>query len=258
MRRFSERAGFRTSSKSTGADGIEPGLRNRLWNLVWSFWLNTPVWNPQLQDFILQLWDQYFKRPTDALVVARVLPEIRDYFFAAPWYEVLDFVEFCARAIPEEARRAEFARCLNQVLEEEDSAYRFVDGALVRVAQPCGEDEALRSVSQEVWEALDCLESWRISDSNGESTIEHMAQLVAELPQAARSLLGAMNRMLASVLEPSRDGSARPPGNGSVGHDASGAEMRLAVVLCAILLRFLALRWRRIAQSVDREMLSGP
>jgi hypothetical protein len=260
VRRFSERAGFRSSAKPSCADELEPGLRNRLWNLIWSFWLNIPVWNARLQDFVLRLWDQYFKRPTDELVVARALPEIRKYFFAAPWYEVFDFVEFCVWAIPEGPRRAEFVRCLNQVLEEEGSAYRFAEGGLVGAAAMGSADDGLRRVSQEVWEALDCLESWQAweSDEGARSTRDHLTGLVAALPPPARSLLGAVHRVLGSVLESGENGDGRTLENRSGASDPSATEMRLALVLCALLLRFLGLRWRRLAQSVGRELPPVP
>jgi hypothetical protein len=55
-----------------------------------------------------------------------VLQFLRQYFFKCEWYEVYDFVEFVANNYP--PRKDGFIKACNKVLEQEVSAYRFVDG----------------------------------------------------------------------------------------------------------------------------------
>lgn len=71
------------------------------------------------------------------------LKKIRDYFFNCQWYEVYDFLEFmvgytitlktesyCEAPEYNHEINKEFINACNKILEEENSAYRFVDNII--------------------------------------------------------------------------------------------------------------------------------
>jgi hypothetical protein len=132
MRTFSERTGLKPF-KTVPADSLEPGLRNRLWNAIQACYLSSAAWSPELDEFVRRLWDEYFKWPLDAIPYGSVLQTIRDHFFRVEWYEVYDFIEFCAVAFPNQAVSERFVCQANAVLDQELAAYRFVGGRLVRI-----------------------------------------------------------------------------------------------------------------------------
>lgn len=145
MQSFSERKGIVPQRKTIQTDGMTEELRNSLWNA-----LHLAVWEsadfmhdshgnlPQIDDFSAHLWFKFFKKPIDERPTyahhnrsERILKVIRDYFFAAKWHEVYDFLEFVVTAFKKtKLRLAEF---LNTVLAVEMAAYRFIDGKLVDI-----------------------------------------------------------------------------------------------------------------------------
>ena len=71
--------------------------------------------------------------------------EIRNWFMAAPWNKVYDFLEFLASLVPEPFG-LNFAKGCNAVLERDASAYRFVGLKVAPIVS--------RSEINEVQEAL--------------------------------------------------------------------------------------------------------
>jgi DNA-binding transcriptional ArsR family regulator len=144
MKSFSERKGLKPPSQTVQTDGMTDELRNSLWNalhlMIWESdeFLHSRSSSPKIDDFSAHLWFRYFKKPIDERPTyahnnrsEKILKIIRDYFFAAEWNEVYDFLEFVADAFKrEKPRLAEF---FNRVLTNEMSAYRFIDGKLVEI-----------------------------------------------------------------------------------------------------------------------------
>lgn len=145
MQSFSERKGIVPQRQTIQTDGMTEELRNSLWNA-----LHLAVWEsdgfmhdrygelPKIDDFSAQLWFKFFKKPIDERPSyayrnrsEQILKIIRDYYFAAKWHEVYDFIEFVVTAFTKsKPRLAEF---LNTVLAVEMAAYRFIDGKLVDI-----------------------------------------------------------------------------------------------------------------------------
>jgi DNA-binding transcriptional ArsR family regulator len=144
MKSFSERKGLKPPRQTVQTDGMTDELRNSLWNalhmMVWESddFMHSRMSLPKIDDFSAHLWFRYFKKPIDERPTyaynnrsEQILKIIRDYFFAAEWHEVYDFLEFVADAFKrEKPRLAEF---FNRVLTSEMSAYRFIDGKLVDI-----------------------------------------------------------------------------------------------------------------------------
>jgi len=122
-------------------DFMDDSLRNRLWNLLILFYwssMNEPKYTTErknVEAFIIRMWDNYFKRPLDAMPEDsyNLYKEIGEYFFECSWFEVYDFLEFMSNNYPDKSINEEFKDMCNSILEEELSAYRFVGNRIVEI-----------------------------------------------------------------------------------------------------------------------------
>jgi len=149
---FSQRQGLKPIKKTIQIDFVDEDLRNTLWNYL-SVYLDllrethTTHHLPGKRHltgegkvFVLSLWINYFKKPTDDIAdrygdidYDKVYENIRNYFFATPWYEVYDFIEFFANTYHTKEFNERFMKMCNSALERELSAYRFVAGKITRI-----------------------------------------------------------------------------------------------------------------------------
>lgn len=148
MKRFSQRIGAVEATSVIQLESMSQPLRNSLWNFIVSLFDDgdTGWWR------IAELSSQFFfKLPIDELPSYnhRRQEWIKKHFFAMPWYEVYDFVEFIVQWA-EKARdrpryRSDQLRVVfNRVFEEELSGYRFVGDELAPLSNPA-EVQALES-----------------------------------------------------------------------------------------------------------------
>lgn len=149
--RFSERNGHKPIRQLIQLVSMDEPLRNGLWNLLTVYcWedaerqLDWPshgyYYYPDdpdkvLYDFCERCWLRFFKRTLDTLHSSWTTfkAELREYFFKCEWYEVYDFIEFVAQNYGQREFQMSFIQRCNQLLEEEMSAYRFVDGVIVPI-----------------------------------------------------------------------------------------------------------------------------
>jgi hypothetical protein len=123
-------------------ESMDDELRNSLWSTLQLF-----IWgkvycrsymffnsNPEIHRLFVQLWLHHFKLPVDDLSDnwPVVITRLRQEFFSWEWHEVYDFVEFVANNYPFQDRDS-FIEICNQYMERECSAYRFVNGVIVRI-----------------------------------------------------------------------------------------------------------------------------
>jgi len=128
--KFSERKGYKEVRRAIQKDEMSDELRNSLWNLldvhVWQVegFLWKQYGKPGIDNFSASLWFSYFKQPIDARPdrESGVLQEIRKYFFAAPWFEVYDFLEWTLN----ELHNTRLNNTVNAILERELAGFRFV------------------------------------------------------------------------------------------------------------------------------------
>jgi len=93
--------------------------------------------NSEIKRLCDRLWFSYFKRPLDELDSdwTKVHDRLREYFFAAKWYEVYDFVEFIFQNYKRPKFQEQFPRACNSVLERERSGYRLLDGLVAPITE---------------------------------------------------------------------------------------------------------------------------
>ena len=177
-------------------------LRSRLWNALcthyWDRLEEAPSGSFRLNDLIVKLWHDYFKRPIDTMghMWGDIYLQIRQYYFECKWYEVYDFIEFVANNDGEKARLAVFMDACNSILEQELSAYRFVHGKITQITseEEIAEiEEALETpiklVNEHLKTALDLLADrkspdYRNSIKESISAVEALCRLITKDPNA--------------------------------------------------------------------------
>jgi len=153
MKLFSQRYGFKLVRTILQKDSIDDELRNRLWNALKDFYWETIKNYESLikrliktseiyehlikisEKFFKKLWDKFFKKPLDEIewylihydYSELIRKKIYPWFFNCNWYEVYDFLEFIVTTFPDKQINEKFIEYCNQILEEEKSAYRFVE-----------------------------------------------------------------------------------------------------------------------------------
>jgi hypothetical protein len=145
--RFSQRFGFTPVGKLAQRESIDDELRAGLWSLLsLCYWdrVRNPFGGPiqrraktltsTLSGLVITLWLHFFKKPTDEIENdwESFLQKLRSYYFNAQWYEVYDFVEFIAANGPDHTM-GQFIDLCNELLERENSAYRFVEGHIAEI-----------------------------------------------------------------------------------------------------------------------------
>lgn len=123
--RFSERHGYSEPRQSLQIEELDQSTRNKLWNVYWN---NRFLISDRLKSFYKDIWNDYFERPLDEM--DNVDNKIKSVFGEEKWYEILDIVEYISSYSDE----GEVGPDFNEVLEEEKSAYRIVDGEAVPVS----------------------------------------------------------------------------------------------------------------------------
>lgn len=142
--KFSERIGVVAPRTALQIRSMDGPLRTGLWNALTVDYFryvandnprNVTYPRPPLKNLVGAMWLNYFKRPLDTLPPrwTDIHKELRDYFFTAQWYEVYEFVEFCAKRFELETTNEGFRRRCNAVMEEEKSGCRFVSGEIVEI-----------------------------------------------------------------------------------------------------------------------------
>ncbi|HEY1721709.1 MAG TPA: hypothetical protein VGG27_10720 [Magnetospirillaceae bacterium] len=138
MARFAERMGFRAARTAIQIDGMDEALRNGLWNIITKHLFPDTGGilsrNPGLTRHIERLWQGYFKKPVDTIdgSWSSTRGAIKNWFFQSPWFDVYDFLEFCADEFFDEQHRDGFVKSINQILAEENSGFRFVGSYFIR------------------------------------------------------------------------------------------------------------------------------
>ncbi len=136
--RFSDKYGFTKPRDIFQIKDIDDTLRNRLWNTVKVKFIDVLVagnydsesftlMNSKDKDFIVQVYDSFFKDHIDPLQFSKskIRADIKERFFKLEWHDTYNLLEFLPCVYHSTNRN--YYNYTNQVLEEENSAYRFVD-----------------------------------------------------------------------------------------------------------------------------------
>ena len=140
---FSERYGYTKASDVIQLDSMDEKLRIGLWNVIticifdqFQGYSLDDYRNEELKLMVIRLWVSYYHRPLDSRPGGwdTTVASIRRHFFECDWFKVYDLLEFILDnyEFPDSSRN-EFLEASNQVLESNVSAYRIVEGSVVRI-----------------------------------------------------------------------------------------------------------------------------
>jgi len=170
MALFSQRKGIRPLSKALQKEMMDDELRNSLWNglhdVLWKKWSPTefmgfPTEDAKVVERVVHLiWKDHFKLPVDEKPKFKpgypgsAHESIRKYFFEGKWWQVYDLIEFIIKmgVLPNEWR-ARLTKIMNDVMQNENSAYRIVGNEVVEITDE-HEIEAVESALDKRNEAI--------------------------------------------------------------------------------------------------------
>ncbi len=195
--KFSERKGYKQVPEIIQADNISDDLRASLWNALQLLVFDVEGFLEkrrasavaEIDSFSTILWFKYFKKPIDTRPEYGygILKAIRDYFFSCRWFEVYDFLE-CAL---EYFKDDELNDLINRILDQEFSAYRYVEGVFtditseeeIKALEEALNDSDFPGAKKHLETALQHLSNkenpdYRNSIKESISAVESMAQVI--------------------------------------------------------------------------------
>lgn len=132
---FSKRYAQKSPNPPVQKESMNIDLRTSLWNcLNIHYWYKYPSTDNSLGKFkslFQSYWLDVLKKPIDDVPYKFIhaLQELRAYFFECEWSKVYDIIETTSAHFPSE----QFQQDCNIFLEEENSAYRFIDSKIVEI-----------------------------------------------------------------------------------------------------------------------------
>lgn len=137
MPSFSQRYGYEPASKAIQREDMDEDLRIGLWNVFYI--LIRKLRNDDCQNLMRNIWVNYLIKPineipgyTDTYYGNGLITIFQNYFKNAEWNAVYDLIEFVAKNT-EVRVGLSFRNEINQCLEKECSAYRFVKKEIVEI-----------------------------------------------------------------------------------------------------------------------------
>ena len=209
--KFSERIGKTRIKIDIQIESMDQDLKYGLWNAIQIFILDNindyhfdtdKKGNKYPYKFLfIKIWLNFLKYPLDSLGnFTGTYNKIREWFMKWEWYQVYDFIEFLANNSDDAFDSILFTEFCNDILENELSAYRFVDNQITKITDEIEIDEIeksinnskpnkLKGVNIHLKSALDKLSDrknpdYRNSIKESISAVESMAEIISEEPKA--------------------------------------------------------------------------
>lgn len=146
---FSERIGLKEIQVGFQKEGMSRELKNRLWTVVGNnYWGEMSMERTASRQWYINcpggmaylVWDGFWKNRANSLPgsIDGMLHRFEQDYNKLTWNEVYDYIEFIAQAEVNNrhgsvSRWKTFCLQCNKVLEDEMSAYRFVDGVITPI-----------------------------------------------------------------------------------------------------------------------------
>ncbi|MGV8025343.1 MAG: AbiJ-NTD4 domain-containing protein [Anaerolineaceae bacterium] len=205
--KFSERKGYKEFQKIMQFESVDKDLRVSLWNvldlgvfhseLLKQGGYDNPV-SDRFENIFVKFWVDYYKKPFDILPSDpwKMYLELRRDFSSCEWYEVFDLIEEILKLLGE-GTDFEFGidtieTALNNKLEKENSAYRFINGIACEIidkqeieqVEIALEDDDFPQVKTHLSRALELLSDkqnpdYRNSIKESISAVENIARLLS-------------------------------------------------------------------------------
>ena len=202
---------------------IDAELRNGIWNSLIIFFFDAIEKNykhsveSEFDFFCKILWLKFFKLPIDLIPNNEFEKKsyLRKRFFQFAWFEVFDFIEYIYNLNNNNNNRFNidfysFKELCNTILEQENSAYRFIDNQIAPITNETEIDEiesaiitaggfsALNGVNIHLKTALDKIAAkknpdYRNSIKESISAVESLAKIISG--NNKDSLSGALDKI---------------------------------------------------------------
>lgn len=245
--RFSQRAKLTPVKVDFQTSSMDSDLRTGLWNVSFITYFNRSnsdySMSSSLTNLFVEVWLNFFKKPLDSVPEwsYQAINVIRKWFFsAAEWYEVYDFIEFIAQH-DNTRKELSFIEMCNNVLNNEISAYRFVDKELTQIT----DESEIATIEQAINEtgkltltgvrahlasALDKLSDrkapdYRNSIKESISAVEALCKIIVDDRKAT---LGAALKKLETKIE--FHGSLKKAFDALYGYTSDGGGIRHAML----------------------------
>lgn len=199
---FSKRQGIEPLEKPMQLHSMDEALRNGLWNVFHSQFVEDQDSQSIVSTFKF-LWRYFFKWPVDTMPRAEgAYAKIREQYFAMTYNRTYDFLMFLA-VMGDETRRDRFKRYVNWVLEDEFSAYRFVDDYIA----PITDDEEIRSIETAISSGVNSVKSHLktalryISDKNDRNYRNSIKESISALEALCAIITGKPSNSLGESLK---------------------------------------------------------
>lgn len=146
MKLFSQRIGKTPVKSVTQTESIDDDLKNALWNGLTMFYWEGEVKNNWIENnsddvmtFLTRIWIHFFKYRLDEMPKSfdSLQSFFKEFYFKAEWYQIYDFIEFvpfCNTPGHFSKTNDSFIDYCNNVLEQELSSYRFVNGKITQIS----------------------------------------------------------------------------------------------------------------------------
>lgn len=149
--RFSERYGYKPVREIIQKDSISQDLKNRIWSLIFSSFLQKYIDTNQLfteySSVVGNIWSHFCKIPLDEMESLRYytsrsrdISKIKSNIFESEWYTIYDLVEYILNyengTTPYNVTsdfEITFTAKVNQILEQENSAYRIINNQVTEI-----------------------------------------------------------------------------------------------------------------------------
>ncbi|MDP3148629.1 MAG: hypothetical protein Q8N83_05810 [Ignavibacteria bacterium] len=221
--KFSQRIGKTPATKKIQIDEIDADLRNGLWNTLKIYFIDeiehcNPRYPPETNFSILckVLWIDFFKLPIDTMPrnVEQQEAYLRNSFFEYNWFEVYDFLEFITNIYinTKITSREKFKRLCNQILERENSGYRFIDDKIAPITNiteineieeaihNSGHFSALNGANIHLKNALD-----KLSDKKNPDYRNSIKESISAVESVAKTISDNKNDTLGGALDKIKD-----------------------------------------------------
>lgn len=131
---FSQRIGLEQEKKPLQLDFMDDGLRMGLHNAIRRYEHFYSVQLGSLSGVYHKIWVYFMEQDSDEMnpynMLTRIQVDIKAYFMGLAWNKVYDYIEFYTNHAD---RQQELEDFINQILEKNNSAYRFVEGIIAPI-----------------------------------------------------------------------------------------------------------------------------
>lgn len=158
---FSRRYGYKPVKDIIQLESMNDELKVRLWNAFQNCYLSERrlgFISPALDSLPGSILDAFFKQPVDNTASwDSHYSELNERFLNCSWYEVYDFIEFVARNLSEYEsvnKAGDFREICNEILEEENSAYRFIGAHVTKITSRIEIEAIEKAISQSRYDVV--------------------------------------------------------------------------------------------------------